>query len=93
MSNATKAIFLAILALAFMIEGSYKAGKFYRNNCHEHVTHALKSTGAFIITLALYAYEGAHYLYEHKTEYFTKLNNLREQVGRALSYQSPALAV
>ena len=92
MSNATKAIFLAIIALAFMIEGTFKAGKFYRNNCHEHVTHALKSTGAFIITMALYAYEGGIYLYEHKTEYFTKLNNLRERVGQALSYQSPQFA-
>ena len=92
MSNATKAIFLAIIALAFIIEGTFKAGKFYRNNCHEHVTHALKSTGAFIITMALYAYEGAHYLYEHKTEYFTKLNNLRERIGESLSYRSPQFA-
>ena len=92
MSKQTYALFALVLVLAYTIEYTYRAGKFYRNNLHEHVIEALKRLTAITLTLAFYVRDGIMHLYSNRTEYFTKLNNLRERVGQALSYQSPQFA-
>ena len=92
MSNISKALFITLIALAFLIEGSYKAGVFYKNHLHEHVTKVCKSTVAFIITMALLTKDGIIHLYNNRQEYITKLNNFQHKLERAFTYESPILA-
>ena len=82
MSKTSFTLLALVLVLAYAIEGTYKAGVFYREHLHDHVMAGLKSTGAFLVTVSLYAYEGAQYVW-------TRREDIREACGRALSYQSP----
>ena len=82
MSKTSFALFALVLALAYAIEGTYKAGMFYREHLHDHVMAGLKSTGAFLVTVSLYAYEGAQYVW-------TRREDIRESIGKSLAYQSP----
>ena len=92
MSNFSKALFILLIALAFLIEGSYKAGVFYKNHLHEHVTKVCKSTVAFIITMALLTKDGIIYLYNNRQEYITKLNTIRNKIGGYFILDTPVLA-
>ena len=91
MSNFSKALFITLIALAFLIEGSYKAGVFYKNHLHEHVTKVCKSTVAFIITMALLTKDGIIHLYNNRQEYITQLNTFRNKVGEFFTYPNLAL--
>ena len=85
MSKQTYALFALVLVLAYTIEYTYRAGKFYRNNLHEHVIEALKRLTAITLTLAFFLSDGIIHLWNHRQEYINKLE-------RAFTYESPILA-
>ena len=84
MTTTTKVLFYSLFILSLMIEYTYKAGK--------ASAPFIKSTVAFIYTMALYVGDGAEHLYNNRKEYLTKLKNLQHKIERAFTYESPAYA-
>ena len=82
MNTTTKAFFYSLLALALVLEYTYKAGVF--------VAPYLKRGVALVITLAIIAGDVVAHLYDNKTEYLTQLNKIRNDIGSYFTY--PALA-
>ena len=83
MNNQTKVLFYSLFILSLMIEYTYKVGK--------ASAPYIKSTVAFIYTMALMAGDGVEHLYNNRTEYLTKLNNFRNKVGGYFTLDTPVL--
>ena len=90
------AIMWCLNFMANMIEKTYTAGTvvgdFYFTHIHEWLMSTLYTL--LITTVSVIAWTAGYltYVYKHKHVYAAKLNELRDTVSAAFTYQSPALA-
>lgn len=79
MTNASINILKALDILSILIQAFYEIGfelgTFYRNRLHSHVKFAIEYSGLIV-----------REIYDNRQEYFTKLNNIRNQAGSYFVY-------
>lgn len=80
------AILWTLNTTANLIRNTYQAGfafgKFYRNHLHSYVIAIL----ALIITLIILSIEGARIVYNNRQNIFSRLNQIRNFIGRQFAY-------
>ncbi len=92
MNNQIKSLFILILTVAFIIEGSVKAFEFYKNHLHEHVIEGLKRLTAITLTIAFFLSDGIIHLWNNRQEYIKQLNTIRNNIGGYFILDTVALA-
>ena len=90
------AIMWCLNFMANMIEKTYTAGNVVGNFYFTHIHDGLMSTlyTLLIATVSVIAWTAGYltYVYRHKHVYAAKLNELRDTISAAFTYQSPVYA-
>jgi len=73
--NILKSLDILSTLIQAFYEIGYELGTFYRNHLHSHVKFAIEYSGLVI-----------RETYDNRQEYFTKLNNFRNQAGSYFVY-------
>ena len=85
------AILWCLRLMSDLAETSYKAGviagKFYKRHLHKWVIRA----AAFYWLGCQLTWEGLRWTYQHRSEILAAANECRDRIGKAFSYQSPAM--
>jgi hypothetical protein len=88
------AILWCLNFMSNMVQKTYTAGRavgaFYFAYLHQHVITNSKRLIALLLTLANYAYQGAQYVYTHRSEILAKANDYRNLIGEQFIYVSPS---
>lgn len=86
-TNILRFIFLLSVAIEFTYELGYSLGKFYRANLHHHTKETIAFAINRFIDFAILAGEGARVVYTNRNDILAEANNIRNQIGRAFSYE------
>ena len=86
MTKTTFTLFATLLILSTLIEGTYKAGVFYRNHLHDYVVEYSLKAFALVITLMTYFIQGVQYLYNEREKIWFHIED-------AFVYKSPQVSL